>query len=140
MSSTLKIPGSIVTAIAAIALAAPGAGAMPMHEPSEYDAGHASVATAAAAHQDLRSADAKDAAMHPRPAPAPAGKSLPGAPTWATNTQPIPRAADPVPVNDDSLPWLTIVLGVAGGVAVGGAAAGITRSTRSRTRRARVVA
>jgi hypothetical protein len=138
MSSTLKIPGSIVTAIAAIALAAPGAGAMPMHEPSEYDAGHASVATAAAVHQDLRSADAKDAAMNPRPAPS--GKSLPGAPVWATNTQPIPHTAAPAPVNDDSLPWLTIVLGVAGGLAVGGAAAGITRNTRSRTRRARVVA
>jgi hypothetical protein len=136
MSTTLKIPGSIVTAIAAIALAAPGAGAMPMHESSEFDAGHASVATAAAAHQDLRSADAKDAAMNPRPV----GKSLPGAPVWATNTKPIPHTAAPAPVNDNDVPWLTIVLGVAGGLAVGGAAAGITRSTRSRTRRARAVA
>jgi hypothetical protein len=135
MSTTLKVPGSIITAIAAIALAAPGAGAMPMHESSEFDAGHASVATAAAKHQDLRSADAKDAALNPRPA----GKSLPGAPVWATNPVPV-HSSSPTPINDDGLPWLTIVLGVAGGLAVGGAAAGVSRSTRARTRRARAVA
>ena len=137
MSTSLKVPGSIITAIAALALAAPGAGAMPTHEPSEFDAGHASVATATAKHQDLRSADARDAALNPRPA----GKSLPGAPVFSTNAQPIPRSVSvQAPSNDDGLPWLTIVLGVAGGLAVGGAAAGITRNTRSRTRRARVVA
>jgi hypothetical protein len=134
MSTSLKVPGSIVTAIAALALAAPGAGAMPMHEQSEFDAGHASVATAAAKHQDLRSADARDAALNPQPA----GKSLPGAPTWAVNPVPVHATSQPAPADDDSLPWLTIALGIAGGLAVGGTAAGITHS--SRTRRARVAA
>ena len=138
MSTSLKIPGSIITAIAAVALAAPGAGAMPMHESSEFDAGHASVATAAAAahHRDLRSADAKDAALNPRPA----GKSLPGAPVWATNPQVIHPASSTAPANDDGLPWLTIVLGAAGALAIGGTAAGVTRTTRVRTRRTRAVA
>ena len=136
MSTSLKVPGSIITAIAALALAAPGAGAMPTHEPSEFDAGHASVATTSAKHQDLRSADARDAALNRQPA----GKSLPGAPTWASNPAPVHATSQPVPANDDDLPWLTIALGIAGGLAVGGAAAGITHTSRARTRRARVVA
>jgi hypothetical protein len=135
MSTSLKVPGSIVTAIAALAVAAPGAGAMPMHEPSEFDAGHASVAVAKAKYQDLRSADARDAAMNPRPA----GKSLPGAPTWAVNPAPLHATSQPTPSDDDSLPWVTLALGIAGGLAIGGTAAGIT-SSRVRTRRARAVA
>jgi hypothetical protein len=135
MSTSPKVPASIVTAIAALALAAPGAGAMPMHEHSEFDAGHASVAAATAKHQDLRSADARDAALNPQPA----GKSLPGAPVFSTNTQPIASPAS-APADDDSLPWLTIALGIAGGLAVGGTAAGVTHSSRVRTRRARAVA
>jgi hypothetical protein len=140
MSTSSKLPGAIVTALAAVALAAPGAGAMPMHESSEFDSGHASTAAAAATHQDLRSPDARDAALNPQPAGKPAGKALPGAPVWATNTQPIHTAA-PSPVkNDDGLPWLTLVLGVAGGLAVGGAAAGASRTVRVRARRSRAVA
>jgi hypothetical protein len=137
MSPTTKVHGSIVTALAALALVAPGAGAMPIHEPSEFDAGHASVATAAAKHQDLRSADARDAAMNPRPA----GPHFAVAPTWPASPVSL-HSTTPVqsPSNDDGLPWLTIVLGMSGAVAVGGAAAGITRSTRVRTRRARVAA
>ena len=136
MSTSLKVPGSIVTVIAALAVAAPGAGAMPMHEHSEFDAGHASVAVAAAKHQDLRSADARDAELNPQPA----GKSLPGAPTWASNPTPLHATSQPAPADDDNLPWLTIALGIAGGLAVGGAAAGITHTSRVRTRRTRVVA
>jgi hypothetical protein len=134
MSTTLKIPGAVVTALAAVALAAPGAGAMPMHESSEFDAGHASVAKAAAVHQDLRSADAKDAAIKPRPAPI--GRGSYG-PTWPVNPTPVHATTQaPASNDDDSLPWLTIVLGVAGGLAVGGAAFVATHRTRLRSRRA----
>jgi hypothetical protein len=153
MSPTTKVPGSIITAIAAVAIAVPTAGAMPLHTSRELDSGHASVATAAAQRQDLRSPDTRDAALNPRQDlrspdtrdaalnPRPAGKSLPGAPVFSTNAQPIPRSVSvQAPTNDDGLPWLTIVLGVAGGLAVGGSAAGITHTSRMRTRRARVVA
>jgi hypothetical protein len=131
MSTRSKLPGAIVTTLAAVALAAPGAGAMPLHEASEFDAGHAAVATAAAKHQDLRSADAKDAAMHPQAIQVGRGSRVSIRPTGPAPVQ----AVAPTPAkNDDGLPWLTIVLGVAGGLAVGGAAAGITHTTRARAR------
>jgi hypothetical protein len=152
MSTTPKITGSLVTALAAIALAAPGAGAMPMRGPvggtTEYDAGHASVAQEAAAaraaavtqvtepKQDLRSADAKDAVLHPHGVQIGRGSRI--ALSHPT-TAPV-HAATQTPANDDGLPWLAIVLGVTGAVALGGAAAGVTHSTRVRTRRARAVA
>ena len=136
MSASSKIQGSIITALAAVALAAPGAGAMPMHEPSEFDAGHASVATAAA-KQDLRSPDAKDAALRPQPVQT-TGRGA-TAPSWPASPVPVHSTVQP-PVDDDSLPWLTIVLGVAGALVVGGAAAGVTHTTRASTRRARAIA
>jgi hypothetical protein len=142
MSISYKVPGSVITGLATVALVAPAAGAMPIHEPSEFDAGHASVAQAAQQRQDLRSADAKDAVMHPKRyvAPAAGSKSLPGAPTWASNPQPVRAVQAPADSNDDGFPW-AIVLGAAGiGLIGGGAAVGATRSSGKRTRRARVAA
>jgi hypothetical protein len=153
MSTTPKITGSLVTALAAIALAAPSAGAMPLRGPvggtSEYDAGHASLAQETAAQQaaarpapasapaqDLRSADAKDAVLHPRGIQVGRGSRIA---TTPVRSVPV-HVATKTPANDDGLPWLTIVLGATGAVALGGAAAGVTRSTRVRTRRARAVA
>jgi hypothetical protein len=154
MSTTPKITGSLVTALAAIALAAPGAGAMPVRGPvggpSEFDAGHASVAQEAAAaraaaaaqvtkvaqpKQDLRSPDAKDAALHPQGVQIGRGSR---APSWPIDPKPIHATTQTSPDGDD-IPWLAIVLGVTGAVALGGAAAGVTHSTRLRTRRARAV-
>jgi hypothetical protein len=152
MSTTPKIAGSLVTVLAAIALAAPGAGAMPVRgpvgHPSEFDAGHASLAQEAAAaraaesvqvtqpRQDLRSPDAKDAALHPQGVQIGRGSR---APSWPVNPTPLHATTQPTSPDNDDIPWLAIVLGVTGAVALGGAAAGVTHSTRVRTRRARAV-
>ena len=110
---------------------------MPLHESSEFDAGHASVAKAAAVHQDLRSADAQDAAIHPQGVQVGRGSRVSMRPAGPAPVQGV--AQTPVK-NDDGLPWLTIVLGVAGGLAVGGAAAGASHSVKVRARRSRAVA
>jgi hypothetical protein len=131
MSISYKVPGTVIAGLATVAFAAPGAGAMPIHEPSEFDAGHASLAQGAHKAQDLRSADARDAVTHPKRyvAPASGSKSDPG-----------PVRAVQAPGNDDGFPW-AIVLGVTGiGLIGGGAAVGATRSSGKRTRRARVAA
>jgi hypothetical protein len=148
MSTTRKIPAAPITVLAAGALASP-AGAKPIDGANAYDAGHASTAAAAHAsqaliHRDLRSQDARGAAIHHRQveasaAAAFAGKSLPGAPTWATSPQTLHSGPTPVS-DDDGTPWTTIALGIAGaGLAFGGAA-GIARTTRVRARRARIAA
>jgi hypothetical protein len=134
MSTTTRLPGAVVTALTVAALAAPVAGAMPIRDASEYDAGHASTARAAAAHQDLRSPDARDAARPPFRRP----HVHAGTPVFPTTTEPIARS---VPATgDDGLPWLTIALGAGGALALGGVAAGVTRTTRVRARRSRVAA
>jgi hypothetical protein len=132
MSITHKIPGTAIAGLATVALVAPAAGAMPMHEPSEFDAGHASTATSAAAQrQDLRSADAMDAAAHPK------RFAVPGA---ASNPQPVRAVPAPPDSSDDGFPW-ALVLGVSGiGLIGGGAAIGAARSDGRRARRARVAA
>jgi hypothetical protein len=134
MSTSFKIPGTIVTSLAAVALAAPGAGAMPIHAPSEFDSGHASVAKAAATRQDLRSPDAKDAAITLHRS----GTVVPSPHTRIVFPSQVD--AGPAPVNqDDGTPWLAIALSVAGGLAVGGAVAGVGRP-RVRARRSGVAA
>jgi hypothetical protein len=133
MSITTKVPATVIAGLATVALAAPGAGAMPIHEPSEFDAGHASTATVAQQRQDLRSADARDAAVHPKRFADPAF----GQPTPVRASQPQPASSD---TSDDGFPW-AIVLGVAGiGLVGGGAAVGATRSGGRRARRARAAA
>jgi hypothetical protein len=133
MSTSYKIPGTIITTLAAVALAAPAAGAMPMHESSEFDSGHASVATTAAKHQDLRSADARDAAANLH-----RNTGAVSAPNQVTLPQPVDAAPAPLS-QDDGTPWLAIALSAAGGLAVGGAVAGVGRP-RLRARRTGVAA
>jgi hypothetical protein len=159
MSTTFKVPGIIVTTLATVALVAPAAGAMPLHESSEFDAGHASTATAAKQKQDFRSADARDAAIHPKQyvgsshrqylgstfsgpygASGVPAKTAPGQPNWASHPQPVHALQAPATSDDDGFPW-AIVLGVAGiGLIGGGAAVGISHSGGRRTRRERVAA
>jgi hypothetical protein len=131
MSITYKVPATVIAGLATVALAAPAAGAMPMHESSEFDAGHASTAQAAQKSQDLRSADARDAVVHPGRyvAPPTTSKPAPG-----VQTQQPPNGG-----NGDDFPW-AIVLGVSSiGLIGGGAAVGAARSGK-RARRARVAA
>jgi hypothetical protein len=139
MSTTRKIPGAVAAALATAAIAAPAAGAMPLRDASEFDAGHAALAMRAAAHQDLRSPDARDAALHPRPAVTASTEvtGQPSPPSFPGYHDPVSAVSKPVG-DDDGFPWAIIVLSVAGaGVAAGGAA-GVTRSIRVRARRARV--
>jgi hypothetical protein len=130
MSLNYKVPGTVAAAMAAAAIAVPAAGAMPLHESTEFDAGHASTAAAKQSpRQDLRSPDARDAAVLHRGSLAavkPAGQHQ-------------VRLQSPAG-GDDGIPWTTIVLGVAGAGLAAGGAAGVARSTRVRARRARVVA
>ena len=131
MSISYKLPGTVIAGLATVAFAAPGAGAMPLHEPSEFDAGHASTAHAAQQSQDLRSADAKDAVVHPGRYVAP--------PTTSKSVPALQARQTPTGGNGDDFPW-AIVLGASGiGLIGGGAAVGAARSGK-RARRARVAA
>jgi hypothetical protein len=135
MSTSFKIPGLVITALAAVALAAPGAGAMPTHEPSEFDAGHAAVAQAHAPKQDLRSPDARDAAIHPQRVVHAQRSQVAvtaSGPRWAVNPTPMHSTTQVVADDDGGLAWLTIVLGVAGGLALAGVAFAATHRMRHR--------
>ena len=109
---------------------------------------HASVALAGAKaqqKQDLRSADARDAATPRRPVNAPGATAvdsatrpaLPGPPTWPVNPRPIaPAPVVHASVTGSGIDWTTIGLGIAGSLLVlGGIAAVALHSRRiSRTR------
>jgi hypothetical protein len=131
----MTIRRTLAAALAASAIAAPAAGAMPADM-------HASTAQGAAQaqQQDLRSPDAADAALHPRKSPvqvnAPGATvvdsqstdtpAAPGQPTWAVNPKPLHAPAQPAStsVSDDGTDWVAIGLGagltllVLGGIAV----------------------
>jgi hypothetical protein len=135
MSTTRKL----AAALAIGALAAPAAA---QAQPPDM---HASTATALAqAHQkqDLRSPDARDAALRPRRAGEPFSGSAPqGMPAWPANPQPItPAPATPVADDGNPVDWPTIALGIAGSlIAVAGLGAVMNRRSR-RTQRVRVAA
>ena len=122
----MRISPTLTTALAIAALIIPAASASA--QPPDM---HASTAIAAAkAHQqqsqDLRSPDARDAALHPRgpghPVNAPGAtvvesqsvESLPQAPTWPVNPKPITSApaSQPAATGDDGIDWGTIAIGV----------------------------
>ena len=134
----MKITPTLTTALAVAALIVPAAA---QAQPADM---HASTAIAAARareqaqpKQDLRSADARDAAMHPRgpghPVNSPGAtavdsasvKPAPGvqsAPTWPVDPKPIASAPEsqPVATGDDGVDWKTIGIGIAGSlIAVG---------------------
>ena len=142
----MSITRTLTAALAATALAVPAAQAKPTDM-------HASVAQAAApAHQlqDLRSADARDSAEHPRgpghtvsPVNAPGATAVdsatqPGPPTWPAHPQPLtPAPVAEVTDGGTGINWTTIGLGIAGSLLVVGAL-GALASRRSRPQRVRV--
>ena len=130
----MTITRTLVAALAAFALAVPAAQAA---QPPDM---HASVAmaNAQANRQDMRSPDARDAALNAvQPAPA---VNAPGA-TAVDSQSKVPAAPSaPVAPADDGIDWTTIALGIAGSlIAVGGIALLATRRTRQ-THRVRATA
>ena len=160
----MSITRTLIATLAIAALAVPAAQAQPADM-------HASVAQAAAKtqqKQDLRSADARDAATKhdqdarpheenvaaytPGAIPAvsyPSGAtadhpvtrpSVPGPPTWPVNPEPItPAPAAKVTDRGNGVDSTTIGLGIAGSVLALAALVGIARRTR-RLERARITA
>jgi hypothetical protein len=133
----MSITRTLAAALAIAVLAVPAAQAQPADM-------HGSVAQAAAQaqnKQDLRSADARDAAENPRAAghavTAPGATAVesatqPGPPTWPANPQPL-TSAPVAEVTDGGtgIDWTTIGLGIAGSlVAVSGLAVLTTRRSR----------
>lgn len=146
-----------VLAVALIAIAAPIAAA----QPTDMHASIAQATTKAHQKQDMRSPDARGAAISARKqdlnhlragglnsytpgsnsiVPA-SPRTLPGAPTWPVNPQPI-KPAPAVHVSGSSsngLDWTTIGLGTAGGLLLVAGIAGLAVHSR-RLGRARIAA
>ena len=134
----MTIRRTLAAALAASAIAAPAASAMPA--PPDM---HASTAQAQQ-RQDLRGEHAQDAALHPRKAVvvnAPGATVVesqskstpvaPGQPTWAVNPKPLPplTAQAAATKSDDGVDWTTIGLGIGISLLViGGIAALSSRS------------
>ena len=120
----MNIHRTLAATLAAMAISASAAHAMP----ADMHASTAQAAAQAQQRQDLRSADARDAATNPRKSQAvnaPGATVVesqskvtpvaPGQPTWAVNPQPIAPAPAPATAkSDDGVDWTTIVLGIAG--------------------------
>ena len=146
MSTTRKL--AAVLAIGA--LAAPAAA---QAKPMDMHASTALTAARAQQKQDLRSADARDAAAHPRPAGgavnAPGAtavdsqstRPLAGPPTWPVHPEPVTSApATGTADHADTTDWTAIALGIAGSlITVGGLGAAINRRGR-RPQRVRAAA
>ena len=139
----MTIRHTLAAALAASAIAAPGASAMPA--PPDM---HASTAQAAAKshRQDLRGERAQDAAMHPRKSTAvdaPGATAVgsqtkvtpvaPGQPTWAVNPKPLPPPTQNVATtsSDDGVDWATIGIGVGITLLVLGGIVALTSRIRS---------
>jgi hypothetical protein len=124
----MSITRTLAAALAIGALAVPAAQA----QPADIHAPLARAAAEAQNKQDLRSADARDAAQHPRGAAAGESTTLPGPPTWPAHPKPLTPA--PVAEAGDGgtgITWTTIGLGIAGSLlAVSGLAALTTRRSR----------
>lgn len=134
----MTIRHTLAAVLAASAIAAPAASAMPPAPDM-----HASTAQAQQ-HQDLRGELAKDAALRPRVSQAvnapgatvveSQSKSTPvapGQPTWAVNPKPLPpvTAQAAATKSDDGVDWTTIGLGIGISLLViGGVAAVASRS------------
>jgi hypothetical protein len=129
----MKLTPTLITALATAALIIPAAAAQA--QPPDM---HASTAIAAAqarenaqSKQDLRSPDARDAAIHPRGSGA--AINAPGAtaadsasvkpaavaqqaPTWPVDRKPVTSApaAKPATGGDGGVDWTTIAIGIAG--------------------------
>jgi hypothetical protein len=134
---TRSIIRTATIAIAIAALAAPTALARPDAPPA------VAKTTAAAKHkQDMRSADAIDAATRPALASQDlrSADAIDAATRPALGSEPSTRAATtPKASADRGIAWATIALGIAGSLLAVGAIAGIASRTR-RTARARISA
>jgi hypothetical protein len=105
----MRTTAKLAAALAIAALGAPAAQAQPPDM-------HASTAQALAAQQDLRSPDARDAALHPRPVHE-ARQTPPGMPTWPAHPKPLApphqvKAGD----SGSGVDWAPIAIG--GGITV----------------------
>ena len=136
----MTIRRTLAAAIVASAIAAPAASAMPAPPDMHGSTAVAAAKAQRAQKQDLRSADAADAALHPRKSPvvvnAPGATVVdsqstdkpvaPGQPTWAVNPQPLHAPAQPASTSasDDGTDWTTIAIGagltllIIGGIAL----------------------
>jgi hypothetical protein len=145
MKITTTTPLTIALAVAALMIPAAA-----QAQPADM---HASTAVAAAqaqknARQDLRSPDAVDAALHPRPyvqtvnargataadsqsiEPSPA---LQQAPTWPSHPKPVTSApaSQPAPgTSGDGVDWTTVLIGIAGSLLAVGAFALVANRRR----------
>jgi hypothetical protein len=117
----MKLTHTLTTALATAALIIPAAGAQA--QPADMHASTAIAAAQAQHKQDLRSADARDAAIHPRGPGHPV--NAPGA-TAVSSQSLIPAEKAPVPAaqpSDGGTDWTTVLIGIAGALAaVGGIA------------------
>jgi hypothetical protein len=131
MSRRTTLQHALVATVASIAVAAPAAAAKPVDRPDRYDN------VAPQPYQDLRGEHARDAARA-----AEEEHFLPGQPTWPTHPAPVPKPAvkpaSPVPASNGGIDdvWLIVGVGIAAAGIVGASAAGVTRRTRVRARRA----
>ena len=131
----MSITRTLAATLAIAVLGVSGAQA----QPADMHASTAMAAAEARLKQDLRSADARDAALHPRDAREPAGHGVPGPPTWPSHPQVIAPAAEAAPVDTGSgVDWLPIVIGA--GISVLAMAGLVTLNNRRvrRLHRARV--
>ena len=136
-------------ACALLAIAAPVSAAPP---PADMHASFAQAAAKEQQKQDLRSPDARDAALGARRQElnrADAGGSYtpgsnalnttatppsPGPPTWPVNPEPIQPAPVVKATDTSGLDWTTIALGFGGGLLLLGGIAGIVLHSRRVTR------
>ena len=138
----MSITRRLAAALAIGALVAPAAA---QAKPMDMHASTAIAAVQARETQDLRSADARDAAAHPRraghPVNAPGATAVDSASSRSA-AGPSMTTAQPATIADDasSTNWTTIALGIAGSlIAVGALAATLSRRSRQ-TRRVRAAA
>ena len=145
----MRTTRTLAAALAAIAFAAPAAQA-------RTAGSDAPVASPKQTYQDLRSPDARDAAIHLRrsnlvvdapgatavdSASKPAAKVPAGEPTWPVDPKPIGQApASHVTGGDDGTDWTTIGLGIAGSLLAVSLLGAYTNRRSRRLQRVRVAA
>jgi hypothetical protein len=117
----MSITRTLAAALAIGALVAPAAQA----QPADMHASTALAAARAQQKQDMRSPDARDAALHPREVGKAAPRSLPAAQTIAP-------AATTETTNGSGVDWASIAVGVAASLLV---MAGLVAINSRRTRR-----
>jgi len=138
----VNIHRTLAATLAAMAISASAAHAMP----ADMHASTAQAAAQAQQRQDLRSADARDAATNPRKSQAvnaPGATVVesqskvtpvaPGQPTWAVNPKPLPPPTQHVSTtsSDDGVDWATIGIGVGITLLVLGGIVALTNRSRT---------